>query len=60
MNLLHEFYYWGLLTRFTARVYELLVVLRDMEKGVYERTMVEQSAEDDTEGEITGEYWLEY
>lgn len=37
-------------------MYELLVVLRDMEIGVYERTMVEQSAEDDTEGKITRDY----
>ena len=38
--------------RFTARMSELLVVLGDMEKGVYERTMVStvpaESAEDGT------------
>ena len=30
---------------YTARVYELLVVLKDMEKGVYERTMVTTTTE---------------
>ncbi len=38
--------------RFTARVSELLTVLNDMEKGVYQRTMVNptaaESAEDGT------------
>ena len=39
------------LCRFTSRVYELLVVLKDIEKGVYERTMVTQTSKDtQTEG----------
>ncbi len=37
---------------YTARVHELLVVISDMDKGVYERTMVSQSTEKE-EGQFT-------
>lgn len=40
------------LAGFTARVYELLVVLRDIEKGVYERTMVEPPQGSSSEGNL--------
>ena len=36
-------------TRFTARVSELLAVLKDMEKGVYQRTMVSAQPGDTSE-----------
>ena len=35
------------LSGFTARVYELIVVLRDLQKGVYERTMVTDTTTED-------------
>ena len=36
-------------SRFTARMSELLTVLSDMEKGVYERTMVSSQPSESTE-----------